>query len=147
MLNAEEKKRQHENIIKNYRLKNISRDEALTYYLGRVANYIPCSNPHTQKNLGIEHIASTSALKAASIEPLLRISSRFLQQLYQTDDMQKILGDGHYSVGFSDDSVGNVVAVHNTFREILQKDDGIPKKMSVYFTGKKSDRKKLLKEL
>lgn len=145
-LTEEEKEEQYNNILNNFNLdKKISRQEALYYYFWRVVNYIPCNNPQIEKIMNFEWLTSAER-KAKSIDFLLSYYIKLLEKKF-SKEIENILLWKSLSVGFSDDSLENIISVYKKFRSMIENWEFLPdvsKKFSVYFTGDKFKKEELL---
>ncbi len=150
VLTKEEKEQQFENIIKNYNLEtNISREDALYHYLWEITNYITCYNPQLEKILWFQDL-SWRERKAKAIDFLLNYYVNLLEKLNSKKVSEILNSKNSLSFWFSDDSVGNIVAVYHKFQQILRWKDFYPelsKKFSVYFTWKPESYHDLVKQL
>lgn len=145
ILTAEEKELQRENIIRTYRLNSKTRyEDALHFYMTKVASFVSCSNPHVEKFLGLRSVENLAERKAKSIPFIIKNTKKFMEEIYPEKTFKEILNGRNLAIGFSDDSTSNAITVYKKFEKIMTKDDWIPKKMSVFFTGKESDREKVI---
>lgn len=146
VLSPEEKERQRENIIQSYRLPIDTRyEDALHFYMTKIATFIPCNNPHVERFLDLWTPENLAERKAKATSFIIKNTRKTIEKLYPEMNFHEFLNGRNFSIGFSDDSKSNAVAVYKKFEKIIKKNDWIPKKMSVFFTGKESERENVLR--
>ncbi len=137
LLTKTEKEEQQENIQKLYALLEksetiLSSDQALRYYFEQVVLYYPVSNPHVAKYLNIEHISSMSERKSFAMR-------HAIDSLEHTLENKTELLHYPLSIGFSDDSLSNMLSVMDLFKDLKKEKHERKYFYHLYFTGKKED--------
>lgn len=110
----------------------LSSTQALRYYFERIVSYYPVSNPHVARYLGMEEEPSMSTRKTYAMKHALNSLEKKLDG---------ISGLAHYplSVGFSDDSLSNIISMKTAFEWMKKQSDRRKIFFHLYFTGKKED--------
>jgi hypothetical protein len=144
LLSSKEKEEQYGNIQNLFSLLEnsdtiLSSDQALRYYFEQVVLYYPVSNPHVAKYLKLDHITSMSERKSFAMR-------------HAIDSLENTLIDhpelSHYplSIGFSDDSLSNILSVMDLFKRLGKEKHERKRFYHLYFTGKKEDYPSLIEK-
>lgn len=144
LLTPEEKQEQQKNIQNLYSILEksetiLSSDQALRYYFEQIVLYYPVSNPHVAKYLSMGHIFSMSERKSIAMKHAIRyIESNFLNH--------PALRDYPLSIGFSDDSLSNILSLMELFKTLAKEEHERSHFYHLYFTGKKEDYRLLIEK-
>lgn len=136
-LTQAEKEEQQEAIRKNYGLELSMTDrQVLQYYFREILDYTPCDNVQTMKHLGI-HDSSSSMRKVGAMKWYIWEVHRKLRVVgtkFQKNIEDIITEETPLALGFSDDSLWNIVAMWEYFADNLP----INHKARLFFTGKQT---------
>lgn len=144
LLSQEEKAIQQKNIQNLYSLLQksktvLSPDQALRYYFEQIVSYYPVSNPHVAKYLNINSVENMSDRKVFALKHALSLVE---DKIYKNT----LLHDLPLSIGFSDDSLSNILAMKKSFEELRKKKTTRKYYFHLYYTGKKENYPILMKE-
>ncbi len=118
----------HEYIHPNEKLS--TRIQTLRFYFEEIVSYYPVSNPHIAKCLGMSYEQSMAKRKTIAMKHYLDdMQTRIIEKIW--------LENTPLAIGFSDDSVSNMEAMIDFFKE--KRVNGLNEENTVhlYFTGKK----------
>lgn len=144
LLSAWEKEEQYKNILslyKSYTGKSdpLARDQALRFYFEEIVSYYPVSNPHIAKYLWFPPDMLSSTRKVEAMKHYIaEVTHRVLSKIW--------LNNYPIAIGFSDDSVKNILVMIEYF-ESIRRNNSLRSNNTVhiYFTGKQSEIEKLKK--
>ena len=139
LLSDEEKDIQIENIIRNYGLHWLSQEQILNYYFKEICDYYPCSNTHFWKWISNEN-PYPDVRKARVMKERIIPRTQWLvsERCKDADQIPPI------AIGFSDDSVANVVAMWNMFMQDKQGQEFLSNnKARLYFSWWREDYNKI----
>lgn len=140
ILGREEKQLQETHIREIYeRLyagnnRKATRDELLRFYFMHIVSYYPVSNEHTAKYLSMSHEQSMAKRKTIAME-------HFIQDAVERILTPLQLEKTSLSIGFSDDSLSNVMAMVEYFEMKRKNWYSKENKIHIYFTWKKESLK------
>lgn len=134
ILNEEEKEIQYKNIQNLWKLfwrEGIPwRETALYFYFEEISSYYGVSSPHLRKMTGIDHNISSSEKKTQAMAHLISYTKKLISNIDSIKDKS-------LAIGFSDDSIGNIEAMTQFFKNerinnsLVSTED----KIRIYFTG------------
>jgi len=136
LLSPEEKEEQENNISELFRAFwrvskwTPTRDRLLRFYFEEIVSYYPVSNPHIAKYLSMNYEKSMAKRKTIAMAHFIEDTQTRIIPMLKMENIP-------LSLGFSDDSLSNIIAMTEYFES--KRKSWYPKqnKIHVYFTWKK----------